>query len=134
MPPAAGDTASLPRTITLRDVEEFAELVGDHNPVHIDDAFAEKTRFGRRIAHGMWAVSPISAVLGTRLPGPGTVYLSESIQFLARVYPGDTVTAQVIVLQVREDKPTVTLRTLGGNQDGEAVLEGEAVVFVEHVD
>lgn len=134
MLPAPGETACLTRTITQRDVEEFAELVGDHNPVHMDDTFAKKTRFGGRIAHGMWVVSLISAVLGTRLPGPGTVFLSQSIQFLAPVYPGDTVTAQVIVLQVREDKPIVTLRTVGRNQDGEAVLEGEAVVFVEQVD
>lgn len=134
MIPALGEMASLTRTITESDVQQFAELVGDYNPVHVDDTFAKKTRFGRRIAHGMWGVSLISAVLGTRLPGPGTIYLSQTIQFLAPVYSGDTVTAQVTVLKVREDKPIVTLELLCQNQDGEVVLKGEAVVLVERVD
>ena len=134
MIPALGETASLTRTVTESDVQQFADLVGDHNPVHVDDTFAKKTRFGRRIAHGMWGVSLISAVLGTRLPGPGTIYLSQTIQFLAPVYPGDTVTAEVTVVKVREDKPIVTLETLCQNQDGEVVLKGEAVVLVERVE
>lgn len=134
MIPALGEMASLTRTITESDVQQFAELVGDYNPVHVDDTFAKKTRFGRRIAHGMWGVSLISAVLGTRLPGPGTIYLSQTIQFLAPVYSGDPVTAQVTVLKVREDKPIVTLELLCQNQDGEVVLKGEAVVLVERVD
>ncbi len=94
MIPALGETASLTRTVTESDIQQFADLVGDYNPVHVDDAFAKKTQFGRRIAHGMWGVSLISAVLGTRLPGPGTIYLSQTIQFLAPMYPGDTVTVQ----------------------------------------
>ncbi len=134
MIPALGETASLTRTITENGVQQFAKLVGDNNPVHVDDVFASKTRFGRRIAHGMWGVSLISAVLGTRLPGPGTIYLSQTIQFLAPVYPGDTVTARVVVLKVRENKPIVTLETLCQNQNGEVVVKGEAVVLVEEID
>ncbi|TEU12259.1 MAG: MaoC family dehydratase [Anaerolineales bacterium] len=133
MIPKLGETASLARTITEIDVQQFAELVGDNNPVHVDDAFASKTRFGRRIAHGMWGVSLISAVLGTRLPGPGTIYLSQTIQFLAPIYLGDTVTAQVTVAKVRDDKPIVTLETLCQNQNGEVVVKGEAVVLVEDI-
>lgn len=126
-----GQTASLVRTITDHDVRQFAELVGDSNPLHVDDAFAGSTRFGRRIAHGMWGVSLISAVLGTRLPGPGTIFLSHTIRFVAPVYPGDTITAQVRVLDIREDKPIVRLETLCENQDDELVIRGEAVVLLE---
>ena len=134
MIPMLGETASLSKTISESDVQQFAELVGDKNPVHIDDTFAKRTRFGRRIAHGMWGVSLISAVLGTQLPGPGTIYLSQTIQFLAPVYLGDTVTAQVTVVKVREDKPIVTLETLCQNQSGEVVVKGEALVLVESID
>jgi 3-hydroxybutyryl-CoA dehydratase len=134
MVPKLGEKASLTRTITESDVQQFAALVGDNNPVHLDEAFAQKTRFGRRIAHGMWGVSLISAVLGTRLPGPGTIYLSQTIQFLGPVYLGDTVTAEVTVVKVRADKPIVTLETLCQNQKGEAVLKGEAVVLVEQIE
>jgi 3-hydroxybutyryl-CoA dehydratase len=128
-----GETASLTRKITDSDIHQFAELVGDYNPVHVDDAFARKTRFGRRIAHGMWGVSLISAVLGTRLPGPGTIFLSQTVQFVAPVYPGDKVTAQVTVSDIREDKPIVTLETICHNQDDELVVKGEAVVLLEEI-
>jgi acyl dehydratase len=134
MIPAVGETASLTRTITENDVQQFAELVGDNNPVHIDDAFAKKTRFGRRIAHGMWAAALVSAVLGTQLPGPGTIYLSQTIQFLAPVYIGDTITAQVTVVGVREGKPVATLETLCRNQQDEVVIRGEAVVLIERIE
>ena len=119
------------RTVTAADVEAFAVLTGDVNPVHLDEAYAAQTRFGRRIAHGMLAVSLISAVLGTRLPGPGAIYLSQSAAFKAPVYIGDTVTARVSVVKFREDKGILTLRTECRNQDGTLVVEGEAVVLVE---
>lgn len=125
----AGDTAS--RTLAISDdtIRTFAEVTGDNNPVHLDDDYAAGTRFGRRIAHGMIAAGLISATLANDLPGPGTVYLSQMLKFKLPVYPGDTVTATVEVLKVREDKPIVTLSTFCTNQNDEVVLEGEAVVM-----
>jgi 3-hydroxybutyryl-CoA dehydratase len=95
-----GDSASLTKTITDADIRAFAELSGDRNPIHLDDEYAATTRFGRRIAHGMLTASLISTVLGTELPGIGTVYLSQNSQFVAPVYPGDTVTARVTVRKI----------------------------------
>lgn len=126
-----GDTASITRQITDNDISAFAELTGDHNPVHLDEEFAQTTRFGRRIAHGMWGASLISAVLGTELPGTGSIYLSQTLQFLGPVYIGDVVTARVTVTKVREDKSIVTLETVCENQGGEMIIRGEAVVLVE---
>lgn len=125
-----GDTASLTKTITDADIRAFAELSGDRNPIHLDDEYAATTRFGRRIAHGMLAASLISTVLGTELPGTGTVYLSQNSRFVAPVYPGDTVTARVTVTNIRDDKPIVTLETICENQRGELLIKGEAVVLV----
>lgn len=133
MLPKVGDTSSLTRTITAEDIRQFSELVGDTNPVHTDEAFAQKTRFGRCIAHGMWGASLISAILGTKLPGPGTIYLSQSLSFQAPIFPGDTVTARVTVVKVREDKRIVTLETICENQAGNLLLKGEAVVLAEQV-
>ena len=125
-----GDTAS--RTCTISDdmIRAFAQLTGDTNPVHLDDGYAAETQFGRRIAHGMIAAGLISATLANDLPGPGTVYLSQSLKFKAPVYPGETITATVEVRSLRPDKPIVTLDTVCTNQDGGVVLEGEAVVLV----
>lgn len=124
-----GKKATRTQTITDEMVRTFAALTGDSNPVHLDDDFAATTRFGKRIAHGMLAVSIISAALANDLPGPGTVYLSQSVQFKAPVYPGDTVTATIEVKAVREDKPIATLITTCVNQDNVTVVEGEAVVL-----
>ncbi|MDX6711679.1 MAG: 3-hydroxybutyryl-CoA dehydratase [Blastocatellia bacterium] len=128
---APGDTAQLSTTITDRDIQAFAELTGDHNPVHLDDAFASRTRFKRRIAHGMLVASQLSKVIANDLPGQGSVYLSQTLKFVAPVYPGDTVTARVTVLSVREDKPIITLETVCVNQDGQEVITGEAIVLVQ---
>ena len=125
-----GDSASRTCTISDEMIRGFAELTGDTNPVHLDEAYAAGTRFGRRIAHGMIAAGMISATLANDLPGPGTVYLGQSLQFKLPVYPGDTITATVEVRSVRPDKPIVTLGTVCTNQDGEVVLDGEAVVLV----
>jgi 3-hydroxybutyryl-CoA dehydratase len=125
-----GDKASRTKTISDEMIRAFADLTGDTNPVHLDDEYASKTRFGRRIAHGMIAAGLISATLANDLPGPGTVYLSQSLQFKAPVYPGDTITATVEVKSVRPDKPVITLGTVCTNQNSVAVLEGEAVVLV----
>ena len=128
-----GDAATRTKTITDEDVRAFAELSGDRNPVHLDDEYASGTRFGRRIAHGMLAASLVSATLANELPGPGSVYLSQTLRFVAPVFPGDTVTARVEVTKVREDKPIVTLDTVCTNGRGERLIEGEAVVLLTEV-
>lgn len=125
-----GDKASRTTMITDEMIRLFADLSGDNNPVHLDDDYAQTTRFGRRIAHGMIAAGLISATLANDLPGPGTVYLSQMLQFKAPVFPGDVITTTVEVKSVRPDKPIVTLATFCKNQDGKVVLEGEAVVLV----
>ena len=126
-----GDKASRSLTISDETIRAFAEVTGDTNPVHLDDDYAAGTRFGRRIAHGMIAAGLISATLANDLPGPGTVYLNQTLKFKLPVYPGDTVTATVEVLSVRPDKPIVTLATVCTNQNDEVVLAGEAVVLFE---
>jgi 3-hydroxybutyryl-CoA dehydratase len=124
-----GDAAEMSKTITDADVRAFAELTGDHNPVHLDEEYAATTRFGRRIAHGMLSASLVSAVIANELPGRGSVYLSQTLQFVAPVFLGDTVTARVTVTKLREDKPIVTLEIVCTNQRGEQLLKGEAVVL-----
>ncbi|WP_174714048.1 MaoC family dehydratase [Candidatus Viridilinea mediisalina] len=124
-----GQSASMRKTITEADVVLYAAISGDQNPVHIDELAAQESRFGRRIAHGMLAAGLISAVLGMRLPGPGTVYLKQTLSFRKPIYINDTVTTTVEVIHMREDKPIVTLATQVVNQDGEVVVEGESLVF-----
>ncbi len=128
-----GDTATITKTITDDDIRAFADLLGDNNSVHLDDEFAKKTRFGRRIAHGMLSASLISTAIGTKLPGAGAIYLSQSFRFMAPVYPGDTITARVTISQIRDDKPIITLETICSNQQDQIVVKGEAVVLVEDV-
>ncbi len=99
--------------------------------MHLNDDFARNTRFGRRIAHGMLSASLISACIGTKMPGNGAVYLSQTFKFVAPVYPGDTVTARVTITKIREDKPIFTLETVCFNQHEEPVVKGEAVVLVD---
>lgn len=128
-----GQQASITRVVTAADVETFAGISGDNNPVHLDQEFAEKTRFKKRIAHGILSAGYISAVLGSKLPGPGTIYLSQNITFKAPVYLGDAVTATVTVLNYRPDKHILTLRTECTNQEGVVVLEGQAVCLTSDV-
>lgn len=123
-----GRKASLSKTISEADVDAFADLTGDTNPLHLNENYATRTQFGRRIAHGMFGVSLISAVLGTVLPGFGTIYLGQEVRFEGPIYPGDTITAEVEVIQVREDKPILTLATTVRRQDGSVVITGQAVV------
>lgn len=125
-----GDKASRTQMITDEMIRSFASLTGDTNPVHLDDDYAAGTRFGRRIAHGMIAAGLISATLANDLPGPGTIYLSQTLEFKRPVYPGDTITTIVEVKNVRPDKPIVTLGTVCTNQDNKIVLEGQAVVLI----
>ena len=124
-----GDTAEITKTIEQADVDAFARVTGDHNPVHVDEEFAKSTRFGKRIAHGMLTASLISAVLANKLPGEGSVYLGQTLKFVAPVFPGDEVTARVVVREIREDKPIVKLETICVNQRGEIVVRGEATVL-----
>ena len=125
-----GDSAETTRTIEQADVDAFAEVTGDRNPVHLDETFAQQTRFGRRIAHGMLTASLISSVLANELPGEGSVYLGQTLQFVAPVFPGDEVTARVTVTDVRENRPIIKLETICVNQRGETVIRGEATVLV----
>ena len=124
-----GDSAEITKTIEQSDIDAFARVTGDHNPVHVDEEFARTTRFGRRIAHGMLTASLISAVLANKLPGEGSVYLGQTLRFVAPVFPGDEVTARVTVKEIREDKPIVKLETVCVNQRGEVVIRGEATVL-----
>src|SRR3954471_3631421 len=125
-----GDTAAYTQTISDREVRAFSELTGDRNPIHLDEDYARATRFGRRIAHGMLTASLISSVIANKLPGEGTIYLGQTLQFLAPVYLDDTVTACVTVLNIRADKPIATLETVCLNQRGEMLIKGEATVLL----
>ena len=125
---AVGQTAEFTKTVTEADVVLFAGITGDLNPAHVDQAWAEASRFGGRIAHGMLSASFISTVLAMKLPGPGTIYLSQSLRFTAPVRIGETVTARVEVAEVMP-KRRVRLTTTVTKHDGTPVIEGEAVVL-----
>ena len=122
-----GDSAEFSKTVSESDIYLFAGVTGDLNPAHIDEVYAGKTFFKGRIAHGMLLAGFISTVIGTRLPGPGTIYLSQSLRFLAPARIGDTITATVEVTEV-VSRNKVGLKTTCVNQDGTIVVEGEAVV------
>jgi len=124
-----GEKASVRKQITEADVLRFAEVTGDKNPIHIDPEYARQTRFKERIAHGMLTASLISAVIGTRLPGPGNIYVSQSLEFKAPVKFGDVIEAEVEIIEKIPERNRVRLRTVCRNQDGTVVLEGEAVVL-----
>ena len=123
-----GMSRSLRKMITDRDIELFAEISTDHNPVHLDDDYANETIFEGRIAHGMLTAGLISAVIGEQLPGHGTVYLGQSLKFLAPVRPGDMVDAIVTVTDMDIGKRRVTMDT-HCEIDGKKVLKGEAIVL-----
>lgn len=124
-----GDKASLAKTITDEDVRMFAAATGDLNPLHLDEEYAAKSRFGRRVAHGMLSAGMISAVLGTELPGPGTIYLGQTLKFLAPVYLGDTITATVTLAEYNREKGRMTFQTVCTNQEGAELVSGEAQVL-----
>ncbi len=129
-----GQASSQTRTVTAEDVEKFAEASGDTNPVHLDEAYAAKSRFGKRVAHGMLSASYISALLGTKFPGPGTIYLSQTLKFSRPVFIGDTIETRARVTAYRADKKILTLATECVNQNGEVVTSGEAVTLVTDVE
>ena len=132
-PPAVGASALIVKTIDARMIESFAQLTGDTNPMHLSADFARRTRYGRPIADGMLTASLISAVIGTKLPGPGCIYVSQSLTFRKPVFAGDTITATATVTAIERDKPLVTLRTQCANQRGEIVLDGEARVLLDEL-
>jgi 3-hydroxybutyryl-CoA dehydratase len=123
-----GDTARFSKTISESDVYLFAGITGDLNPAHVNEDYAKDTFFKTRIAHGMLSASFISTVIGTILPGPGTVYMRQEVSFLAPVQFGDTVTAVVEVVEIMADKKRVRLKTFCVNQENTTVVDGEALV------
>ena len=124
-----GMSAMFGKTVTEADIMAFAGVSGDTNPIHLHDGFARTTRFGRRIAHGMLSGSFISTVIGTKLPGPGAVYVSQTMAFMAPVMIGDTITAVATVTAIDEKRRRVTLKTQCLNGE-KVVIDGEAVVLV----
>ncbi|HVQ74637.1 MAG TPA: MaoC family dehydratase [Candidatus Binatia bacterium] len=124
-----GDSAEISRVATEQDIAGFVDAVGDHNPIHSDRQYAASTAFKEPIAPGIWTAGLISAVIGTRLPGPGTIYLSQDLKFLKPVLFGDTITTRVEVIECNREKNRARLRTTCANQRGEAVLIGEALVM-----
>ncbi|WP_395790591.1 enoyl-ACP reductase FabI [Aquimonas sp.] len=126
---AIGDSAELCCVLTQRDIDLFAVVSGDVNPAHLDPEFAERSRFHGVIGHGMWGGALISAVLGTRLPGPGTIYLGQELRFKRPVRPGDAITARVTVRELRADKGIAVLDCECVNQFGETVISGSAEVL-----
>jgi 3-hydroxybutyryl-CoA dehydratase len=127
-----GDTAAFSKTISEHDVYAFAGITGDFNPVHIDRVAAEQSIFGARVAHGMLTASLISTVISAQLPGPGTIYLSQSLRFLKPVFIGDTVTARVEIVELMPEKRRVRLRTSCTNERGDVLAQGESLVQAAH--
>jgi acyl dehydratase len=126
-----GDRVSVEHVFTADDVEAFARLSGDDNPIHLDADTARAAGFAREVVHGVLVTSLISRLLGTRLPGPGTILLGQELSYRRPVHPGDQLTATVEVTSVREDKPVIVLRTWV--EGTEVVLDGEATVIVREV-
>ena len=124
-----GETAAFTKTVSEADVYGFAGITGDFNPMHVNAVHAAASRFERRIAHGILSAGLISAVLGMQLPGAGAIYVSQSLRFLAPVYLGDTITAEVEVVELIAEKNRVRLATRCRNQDGVTVAEGESVLL-----
>lgn len=126
-----GMSDSTTKVITEQDILTFAELSTDKNPLHIDPVAASKGMFGKQIAHGMLVASLISAVLGTKMPGEGSVYLGQELKFKRPVFIGDTIEAKAEVIELREEKHIVILKTTCTNQDGVVVIDGQATILVK---
>jgi 3-hydroxybutyryl-CoA dehydratase len=125
---AKGDVSEFTKTVSESDIYQYAGITGDFNPAHVNETYAAKTFFKARIAHGMLSAGFISAILGNHLPGPGSIYVKQELNFLAPVYIGDTITARAEVIDVEEEKNRVTLSTNCFNQEGTMVIKGEAVL------
>jgi 3-hydroxybutyryl-CoA dehydratase len=122
-----GDSAEFSKTVSESDIYLYAGVTGDFNPAHVNEAYAEKTFFKKRIAHGMLVAGFVSTVLANKLPGPGTIYIRQELDFLAPVYFGDTITARVEVIEIDVDRNRVKFKTTCENQHGQQVLDGMAV-------
>lgn len=131
VPPRVGDIGRRTRVVRRRDIELFTELTGDRNPLHYDEDAARRSRFGGLIVQGGVTSGLLNAVVAEEVPGPGSVFLHVDWSFRAPVRPGDEITAEVQVLEVRDDKPLSTLRTTVVDQNGTVVLEGTALVWTE---
>ena len=125
-----GDSATFSKTVTEADIILYAGITGDTNPVHLDAEYARMTRFGQRIAHGMLTAGFISAVLGTKLPGPGAIYMGQTLRFLKPVYIGDTVTATATIDSYDQERRRLKVATVCRNQHGDEVLTGEADILL----
>jgi len=123
-----GDSAEFIKTVSESDIYVFSGVTGDLNPAHINEMFASKTVFKTRIAHGMLTAGFVSAVIGCKLPGPGTIYIKQELNFRAPVRIGDTITAQAEVTEITTEKNRVMLKTTAVNQDGTVFMDGEALV------
>ncbi|MDQ2934325.1 MAG: MaoC family dehydratase [Chloroflexota bacterium] len=128
-PPALGARATWTRTFTADEVEAFARISGDRNPLHFDAEFAASTRLGRLVVQGGLTTSLFNALVAMRLPGPGSVFLHQEWDYPAPVYVGDTVTAEAEVIEARSDKPITRLRCVARREDGTEVLHGECLVY-----
>ena len=128
-PPAVGARATWTRTFTAADVEAFATISGDRNPLHFDESFAERTRLGRLVVQGGLTTGLFNALVAMELPGPGSVFLHQEWDYPAPVYIGDTVTAEAEVIEARADKPITRLRCVARTGDGTEVLRGECLVY-----
>lgn len=125
-----GNRAELSKAFSEDEVNRFAELSEDRNPLHLDREFGKTSIFGHRVVHGMLVASLFSGLIGMELPGKGSIYLGQNLSFRAPVAIGETVTASVEIISIRDDKPIVTLKTVCVNSAGTVVIEGEAVVKV----
>ena len=125
-----GQSADVVHTVKGEDIQAFGDLSGDYNPLHFNEEWAKETMFGGRVAHGILTASYVSAAIGMKLPGPGTIYMSQSLKFLGPVRIGDTITTKVEIVNLNDEKRRVTLRTLCTNQEGKVVLDGEALVML----
>jgi acyl dehydratase len=127
-----GDNASITKAFSEDDVISFAEITGDKNPIHLDEEFASTTRFKHRLVHGILVSGLISTLLGMHLPGPGSIYISQTLNFRAPVYINDRITATGTIISIRTDKPIVTIETICTNQKDDVVITGEAVLLVPY--
>ena len=124
-----GQRARRTQTVTAREVELYAQITGDRNPLHFDEGFARRTRFGRLVAQGGIAAGMLNALVAMDMPGPGTVFLSQTLTYKAPTYLGDTLTAEIEVLSLKPDKPVAQLKATITNQDGTVLLEGECWTY-----
>lgn len=127
---SVGQFAELKHVFTTDSVVSFAQISTDINPVHLDEEFASKTVFGRRIVHGMFVSSLFSALIANKLPGPGSIYLAQDLSFLKPVFHDEEITARVEIIEIRDDKPIIKLNTIATNQKNEIVVKGIAVVKI----